>query len=155
MAPALRWTLDRLPGEAVDELTGLGKAGTLEMEGFVIEVEHASPGSDWVGIQPGTSTAKLEEMLAGLECHVFVCGHTHKAIIRNAERMLVVNVGSVGYPYDTIKRPSWALLSSSPERIEAVIHRVDYDRDAVVKDIAEVGMAMGDVMTRRLETAEM
>lgn len=155
VAHAMRWTIERIGEDTVRQLATLGKAGTLQVDGHPIEVEHASPGSDWVGIQPGTRDEQLEEMFRDRDFHCFVCGHTHKPLVKTVHGILVVNVGSVGYPYDRLHRPSWVEMTTSPERIDAVIHRVLYDREAVKKDIQEVAMPFGDVMCRRLDSARM
>jgi predicted phosphodiesterase len=153
--PALAWTIEQIPDDAVTALANLPLAGMLEGDGVGVQVEHASPGSDWVGIQPQITDERLGEMFDGFEVEGFVCGHTHKPLVRKVGGILVVNDGSVGYPYDGTPRPSWALVTVEEGRVEAEIRRVDYDRAAVKKDIEQVGMVWGDVMSRRLDTAEM
>ncbi len=155
VAPALRWTMERIGDERLDDLLELGRAGTLKVPGHVIEIEHASPGSDWVGIHPDTPDLALASMFEGIEMGAFACGHTHVPIIRRAGGVLVINDGSVGYPYDGVPEPSWALLATLQDRLECVIHRVRYDRDAVRRDMEQTGMVWSEVMARRLDTARM
>jgi predicted phosphodiesterase len=152
--PALAWTIEKLPDDSITILADLPLSGMMEGDGVAMLVEHASPGSDWVGIQPETEDGRLEEMFHGFEGEGFVCGHTHKPLVRKTGEILVVNDGSVGFPYDGVPRPSWTLVEVDGG-LTAEIRRVDYDRDAVRRDMADVGMVWGDVMSRRLETARM
>ncbi len=152
--PALAWTIEKLPDDSISIMADLPLAGMMEGEGVAVQVEHASPGSDWVGIQPEAEDGRLAEMFAGFEGEAFVCGHTHKPLVRKVGKIIVVNDGSVGFPYDGVPRPSWALVDVGGD-VTAEIRRVEYDREAVRKDIADVGMVWGDVMSRRLETARM
>ncbi|MBW2264473.1 MAG: metallophosphoesterase family protein [Deltaproteobacteria bacterium] len=152
--PALAWTIEKLSDDSITIMADLPLAGMMEGDGVALQVEHASPGSDWVGIQPEVEDERLGEMFDGFEGEAFVCGHTHKPLMRKVGEILVVNDGSVGFPYDGVPRPSWVLVEVSGG-VKAEIRRVDYDRDAVRKDIADVGMVWGDVMSMRLETAVM
>lgn len=151
---ALQWTLDQVTDDAARSLTELPSTGALEAGGVRIVAEHASPGSDWKGISLQTNTSELESMFTGFDGHAFVCGHTHMPLVRPvAERVIIVNDGSVGLPYDGVQRPSWAILEVTEQGLRAGIRRVDYDRDAVLKDIADRSMAWGEVVTRRIEQA--
>jgi putative phosphoesterase len=152
--PALAWTIDKLPDDSITIMADLPLAGMMEAEGVAVQVEHASPGSDWVGIQPEAEGGRLREMFEGFEGEAFVCGHTHKPLVRVLDGITIINDGSVGFPYDGVPRPSWALVEAAGG-VKAQIRRVDYDREAVRRDIADVGMVWGDVMTQRLETARM
>lgn len=152
--PALAWTIEKLPDDSITIMADLPLAGMMEGGGVAVLVEHASPGSDWVGIQPEATDERLEEMFQGFEAEAFVCGHTHRPLVRKVGEVLVVNDGAVGFPYDGVPRPSWVLVDLSGG-VNAEIRRVDYDRDAVRRDIEDLGMVWGDVMSRRLETAEM
>lgn len=153
--PALSWTIERLPDEAVTRLNDLPLAGMLDGDGASLHVEHGSPGSDWVGIHPDTDDARLGEIFEGFEVEGFACGHTHKPLVRTSGRILVVNDGSVGFPHDGTPRPSWALVELGQGKVKAEIRRVDYDREAVKRDMDEVGMVWREVMAKRIDTAVM
>ena len=150
--PAVAWTIDRLPDDSVSIISGLPGEAEIESEGVRIRIGHASPGSDGSGIDADTD---VDAMFEGFSAHAFACGHTHRPLVRKAGDVVVVNDGSAGYPYDGVPRPSWALLDVAGGRVEAGIRRVDYDRGAVMKDIAAVGMPMGELFARRIDTAVM
>jgi putative phosphoesterase len=151
----LLWTLEALPEKDQDWLPEISPSGLVEWSGLRVAAEHASPGSDMRGIHPEMEDTELASFLDGLDREVFVCGHTHKPLVKEAEGTLIVNDGSVGFPYDGVPQPSWALLEITDGQRRAEIHRVEYDRDAVRRDIETRDMPFGDVMIRRLQNARM
>ncbi len=154
--PALIWTLEQLPPELVDTLVELPVAGELEIGGVRFIAEHASPGSDWIGITPDTKADSLSRMFDGFEAEVFTCGHTHKPQVKRLEGgVLIINDGSVGFPYDGVPSPSWVLVDVTDDGFRAEVRRVDYDRDSVRRDMEEREMVWREVMIRRLEKASM
>lgn len=154
--PALAWTLEQLPKTFVDMVVDLPVTGELEVGGVRIVAEHASPGSDWTGITPETTEDAINLMFEGFDSHVFACGHTHKPLVRRlAGGVLIINDGSVGYPYDGEPRPSWMLVDITEAGLRTEIRRLDYDREAVKRDMEDRKMVWREVMGRRLDNAAM
>ena len=95
-------------------------------------------------------------MFEGFDSHVFACGHTHKPLVRRlAGGVLIINDGSVGYPYDGEPRPSWMLVDITEAGLRTEIRRLDYDREAVKRDMEDRKMVWREVMGRRLDNAAM
>jgi putative phosphoesterase len=86
--------------------------------------------------------AQLYERLAGLaECDVLLFGHTHKPWIQSYGGVLFVNCGSVGKPKDGDPRAGFALLElEATGQVRATIERVDYDAEAVAREVAAAGL---------------
>jgi putative phosphoesterase len=86
--------------------------------------------------------ARLYERLAGLaECDVLLFGHTHKPWIQSYGGVLFVNCGSVGKPKDGDPRAGFALLElEATGQVRATIERVDYDAEAVAREVAAAGL---------------
>ena len=61
---------------------------------------HGSPRSSLDRILATTPTAELDKMLGGHTATVMACGHTHVQMLRQHKGMLIVNVGSVGQPFE-------------------------------------------------------
>jgi putative phosphoesterase len=81
--------------------------------------------------------ARLYERLAAAEdADVLVFGHTHKPWIHEYGGVLFVNCGSVGKPKDGDPRGAFAVLDEGGGRIE----RVDYDAEAVAREVAAAGL---------------
>lgn len=61
---------------------------------------HGSPRSNEENIFATTPPNELDEMLAGYEATLMVGGHTHVQMVRQHKGTFVVNVGSVGMPFE-------------------------------------------------------
>ena len=113
-------------------------------ERLVVEVEgigqvlfcHGSPRSDEEIVTTATTEGRLQEIFAGVDQDLVVCGHTHAQFDRRVGGKRVVNAGSVGMPYQGKPVGSfWLLLGAggvSPRRS-------DYDLDLAVRRIRATG----------------
>jgi predicted phosphodiesterase len=63
---------------------------------------HGSPGSPFDKILATTPVAELDEMLNGLAAEVMAGGHTHVQMLRQHKGTLIVNPGSVGFPFEQV-----------------------------------------------------
>ncbi len=85
--------------------------------------------------------ARLYERLAAAETDpVLVFGHTHKPWVHEYGGVLFVNCGSVGKPKDGDPRGAFAVLRAGRQGVEVTIERVDYDADAVAREVAAAGL---------------
>ncbi|MFI7703786.1 metallophosphoesterase family protein [Nonomuraea sp. NPDC049480] len=106
-----QWAGERLRADQVELLAGLPARQTLEMGrlGTTLFV-HATPRSDEEMILVDSSLERWAEVLAGETAGTVVLGNTHMPFVRLADRVLVVNPGSVGMPYGKGGAAHWALL---------------------------------------------
>ena len=96
---------------------------------------HGSPRSDEEMITALTPPERLEPMLADVEEHLVVCGHTHHQFDLRAGDQRVVNAGSVGMPYEGSAGAYWLLVvDGEPEP-----QRTTYDIDAAAAAIRASG----------------
>lgn len=86
--------------------------------------------------------ARTFERIAGLaDADVLVFGHTHKPWIDTFADTLFVNCGSVGKPKDGDPRAAYAVLETSAGGgVDARIERVEYDAEAVAREVTEAGL---------------
>ena len=132
------WTYQKLNGEM----------DTLEKMPFQISIPgphdeevrfvHASMKGNREGIYPESGTAELRQKITPPPA-VLGAGHTHRPLIRQVDETLVVNVGSVGMPFDGNIRAAYGRLSTRQDRWEAEIIRLDYDRAQTERDFFETG----------------
>jgi predicted phosphodiesterase len=85
---------------------------------------------------------RLFERLAKDEtADVIVFGHTHKPWVGDCGDVSFVNCGSVGKPKDGDPRAAFAILRSDGGGVAQVtIERVEYDAQAVAREVAAVGL---------------
>ncbi|MEV0388350.1 metallophosphoesterase family protein [Nonomuraea sp. NPDC050643] len=108
--PSSQWAAGELRGDQVALLGGLPARQVVELGrlGTALFV-HATPRSDEEMILVDSSLARWAEVLAGEGADTVVVGNTHMPFVRLADRVLVVNPGSVGMPYGRYGA-QWALL---------------------------------------------
>jgi putative phosphoesterase len=111
---------------------------------------HA-PGVDrWVHVTHGTlqgnrdgiSQRVADDQLPGKVpegVDVFVTAHTHRPLERDFRGMRILNVGSVGSPFDGDPRASYGQLQYRGNHWRSRIVRLEYDRDAADREFRESG----------------
>jgi predicted phosphodiesterase len=110
--------------------------------GEEVRVVHASMHNTRDGIFPKTTDEQLREKISTLDQpapSLFCTAHTHWPLIRQLDQTLVVNVGSVGLPFDHDSRAAYAQLTWLGGAWQAEIVRLDYDRQAAEQDFFDTG----------------
>lgn len=108
-----------------------------------LRVTHASMTGNRDGIFADTPPDQLKNQIAPAPA-VFVTAHTHKAFQKQVDDTLLVNCGSVGTPADQDTRASYAQIVWENGRWHAQIIRLDYDREATIRDYQETGFLSDD-----------
>ncbi|MCK6544806.1 metallophosphoesterase family protein [Myxococcota bacterium] len=109
---------------------------SVELDGATLLLAHGSPRDPVELLWPETSDDDLRDALAGVDADVVAIGHSHRPFVRRVGDTLVVNTGTVGYPFDGDPRASFALVelsASSAPRAEATVCFVPYPVDAHVR----------------------
>lgn len=84
---------------------------------------------------------RLYERLAAAEtAGTLVFGHTHKPWVRDFGGVRFVNCGSVGKPKDGDPRGAFAVLEAAEGHVDVTIERVEYDAEAVAREVAAAGL---------------
>jgi putative phosphoesterase len=143
-----RWTYQQLNKE-VTPLKAWPFSLSLSMRGREIRVAHASMRHNRDCVFVETPDETLREQIGPRNPAVFVVGHTHKPLIRELNGTTVVNVGSVGLPFDGDIRACYAQVVQQGPDWKAEIIRLDYDQPLADRDFAETTfMAEGGALTR-------
>ena len=136
------WTYQKLNGQ-IDSLQTMpfqiSIPGPANSE---IRVVHASMRNNRDGIYPESSDAELRIKIAPGPA-VLCVGHTHRPLIRQVDESLVVNVGSVGIPFDGDRRACYAQVTRKNLLWQAKIIRLDYDRAKTEQDYFSSGFISG------------
>jgi len=98
-----------------------------ELAGIRVLLTHASPASNEEPLTPQTPESRLEELAAGANVDLVVCGHSHQPFARQAAGVWFVNTGSVGRADDGDPRACYAVLELETGSLKAQHHRVAYD----------------------------
>jgi predicted phosphodiesterase len=153
-----RWTAD-LTRDSVEWVKGLPIATTLTgPKELSIIIAHGSPRSNDEGFFPTTPETKAAEMIGSNPPALLCVGHSHIPLIRRINTTLLVNVGSVGFPFDGDHRASYGVINWGRNRWEIDIRRVEYSVDKVVEEFDRVNFYEGagplsHLIRRELESA--
>ncbi|MBK1724726.1 metallophosphoesterase family protein [Thiocystis violacea] len=103
-----------------------------------VHVTHGTMGSNRQGITSGISDEELRPVIPP-DVALFVTAHTHRPLTRVVDGTPILNVGSVGSPFDGDPRGSYALLEMRPSGWHWDIVRFDYDRTRAEQDFHALG----------------
>ncbi|EXJ14663.1 metallophosphoesterase family protein [Imhoffiella purpurea] len=133
------WTLEQIRPR-LDDLRGWPDHLCFDAEGDAswVHVTHGTLNSNRQGI-----TASLpDEDLAGAvpdDVALFVTAHTHRPLLRRFQDVPILNVGSVGSPFDGDPRGSYARLEWRDGEWHWEIIRFEYDRERADRDFQHSG----------------
>jgi predicted phosphodiesterase len=111
-------------------------------DGGWVHITHGSMLGNRAGISRSVPDTMLDERLPDA-ISLFVGGHTHKVHRRNYRGVEVVNVGSVGSPFDCDDRASYGRFEFRNGRWRTDIVRLAYDRAATERDFEDSGFIDG------------
>jgi len=109
-----------------------------ETESSWVHVAHGSMAGNRVGVSATVTDAELLRRLPE-EISLFVGAHTHKPLQRRLGSIRILNVGSVGSPFDSDVRASYGQLEFRGGRWHTRIIRLPYDRARTERDFVESG----------------
>jgi len=111
---------------------------------------HAGPADSWVHVTHGSMAGNRDGISASVQDEdlserlprdvaLFVCAHTHKPLERRLGDMQILNVGSVGSPFDGDVRACYGQLELQNGRWRTRIQRLPYDRARTERDFLDSG----------------
>ncbi len=111
---------------------------------------HGSTRNSWVQVSHGTMAGNRNGITAAVpdealhdklpeDIDLFVTAHTHRPLTRHYKGTDILNVGSVGSPFDGDIRASYGQLEFHNGRWRTRIQRLDYDRARTRRDFLESG----------------
>lgn len=149
------WTHAQV-AQRIREIAALPEQLQLAVPAGPLVVYHASVRHDRDGVLRRSSDDELRQQIDPAAA-IFCVGHTHMPFTRRVDDTLLVNVGSVGLPFDGDTRAAYAQLTDGAGGWRASIVRLPYDLAAAEWAYRESGMLdfvgpIGDLMLRELQT---
>ena len=123
---ASRWMAAELSPADVEWIEGLPETLRSAVEPALLLV-HGTPESANAGLGPWTDDDELRRHLSATGAEVLVCGHTHRPMDRRLPEGRVINVGSVGLPFNRDRRAQYALFRRRAGGWEVEPRQVEYD----------------------------
>jgi putative phosphoesterase len=127
-------------------------AASIELGGARFYLTHGTP-IDTLGgqLNPATcSESELHALLDGISADVIVLGHTHVPAIRQFDRRVIVNPGSLGQPRYGSPDATYAVWEDGHIQIK----HLHYDHDATIQRLrlAPLGPEVAEQLSGILET---
>jgi len=151
---ASRWMAAELRGSDVPYLESLPFSLRSRQLPHLLLV-HASPRSNNDGIGPWTSERRMHRHLDAIEESVLVCGHTHRPLHHRFSDGHVVNVGSVGLPFNGDQRAQYAIFEVVAGKTEIEFRQVGYDLNSIFQIYETSGFLASGGVTARLLILEL
>jgi predicted phosphodiesterase len=149
------WTAGQLGDAGLRFLAGLPPTQLLYFgRRHVVLAAHGSPRDDEENVRTDTPDADLVTMFGDLPYNLLLCAHTHQPFDRVVAGRRIVNVGSVGLPFDGDPRAGYALIDlQTGGGYQVSLRRVAYDVEAVVQQLLAVDHPAATVGAYNLRTA--
>lgn len=142
------WIASQLSNESIDYLRELPTQLNLEVEGIQIHAFHATPDSLFEVVPPTASDETILEKLVPSEADLYIYAHIHKPYIRFINGKCIVNIGSVGLPFDGLNKASYSIVEINESSIQTSNVRVNYDVQKVVEQYKNVEYPNAEMMSR-------
>lgn len=134
------WTLSELEPADVDYLNNLPTQLNGEVGGSSFFAFHATPDSLFEIVQPDSSEEHLKNKFQfRMDCDIYLYAHIHRPYIRYFGGKVVINIGSVGLPFDGLAKSSYAIVEMENGNVRTSIERVEYDVEKVVQLYTDKG----------------
>jgi predicted phosphodiesterase len=151
---AARWMAAELSESQVPYLESLPMS--LRSETMpTVRLVHGTPTSNCDGIGPWTSDARMVDHLTSIDEEILVCAHTHRPLDRRFSTGRVINVGSVGLPFNRDQRAQYVVLDDDSGELEAEFRRVEYDLDEILAVYDSSGFLTAGGITAQLLVLEL
>ncbi|QYR22528.1 metallophosphoesterase family protein [Paenibacillus sp. sptzw28] len=148
------WTISRLDRHDIDYLDRLPTTLDLNVEGVTISAFHATPESLFEIVPPDAGDEFLKgKLMSAAEADVFIYAHIHRPYIRYIEGKVLINTGSVGLPFDGLRKASYAIIEVNGGRIGTSIERVPFDAEEVIRRYANEHYPNSEMMARLIRKA--
>jgi predicted phosphodiesterase len=151
---ASRWMAAELTDTDVAYIDSLPFSITSQLEPR-LRLVHGSPRSNNEGLGPWSSDKEIEKHFESVAEPVLVCAHTHRPLEHYFDKGMVINVGSVGLPFNGDRRAQYAIFHIDGPDLEVEFRQVDYDLDDTLAIYESTGFLEQGGVTARLLRMEL
>jgi len=133
------WIVSRLDEEDIRYLDELKTELTLEVEGTKIHAFHATPESLFDIVLPSATDEVVQHtFMQENNVDLYIYAHIHKPYIKYINGKIVMNIGSVGLPFDGVRKASYGIIEIDKGKVSTSIERVPYDYEKVMRQYDEL-----------------
>ena len=147
------WALSQLDDDDLNYLDELPISIKQQVDNIKIFAFHATPQDLFEVVTPDAPDEIYDQKIFLNDADIYFYGHIHKAYIRYIKGKTVVNLGSVGMPFDGVTKASYALLDSSEDGVQTSIIKVTYDMKKVIRQIKDSDYPNKDFLVDVIKSA--
>lgn len=148
------WIASRLDDDDLHYLQGLPTELKLSLtDSLDLYACHATPESLFEIVLPDQTNDQLQAKMMTRPATIYVYAHIHLPYVRYVNGRCLVNIGSVGLPFDGLAHSSYAIVEAEGERYRVTIERVPYDTERVIQQYIESDYPNKDVMCEAIRHA--
>lgn len=148
------WIVSQLAQSDIQYLDNLPKEIKVTVEGMSFYAFHATPDSLFDIILPNVDDETLQlKMMSFVEANLYVYAHIHRPYIRYLSGKVIMNIGSVGLPFDGLTKASYGMVEINEDGFRTSIERVDFDIEKVIHQYREKDYPNADMMIQVLRNA--
>ncbi|MCT2537903.1 metallophosphatase family protein [Aquibacillus koreensis] len=150
------WTVAQLNQADIEYLSNLPTELKFEEQGVAFHAFHATPTSLFDVVLPHTEDTEIEaQLMTAHQADVYLYGHIHKAYTRFINGKTIMNLGSVGLPFDGVTKASYATVDLDGGSIRPTIHKVSYDYEKTINKYHEVNYPNTTLMENIVRNASL
>lgn len=151
------WAVGKLEDSDLQYLASLPEQHNVQLtDQLEVTCFHATPNSLFEVVQPDEEDDVLRQKLSldGSGANIVLYGHIHKAYVRFVEGKAVVNLGSVGLPFDGINQSSYVIVEGEGSNFSISHQRVKFETEKVIALLDEVDYPNKPFLVQVLKTAK-
>ncbi|CRK81270.1 metallophosphoesterase family protein [Neobacillus massiliamazoniensis] len=150
-----QWTVDQLEPTDIDYLESLPTQLQVNVDGIEIVSFHATPDSLFDVVLPNAEDEKIESrLMKPADANIYVYAHIHKPYIRYINGKVIMNIGSVGLPFDGLTKASYGLIEIENGNYRTSIERVSFDLEKVIHAYQKVNYPNAEMMIEIIKNAK-
>ncbi|MCR4337505.1 MAG: YfcE family phosphodiesterase [Candidatus Omnitrophica bacterium] len=130
---SFQWTHRQLSVSTKRYLAALPEKMVLQRQSVRFLLVHGSPEAIDEPLTKDTPRRRFQELASAVNADIVLCGHTHEYFLKTFNGKKFINPGSVGRPFDSDPRASYAVLTMENKKVQVKNIRIAYD----VKRVAE------------------
>ena len=149
------WTLAQLDADCIEYLRNLPTELKMDIGNLKVHAFHATPNSLFNVVLPDESDEMLQNKLMEQDADIYLYAHIHKPFIRYINGKCIMNIGSVGLPFDGLKKSSYGLLEIKEDGWQTSIVRVNYEISQVITMFKESDYPNTEQLMKILNTGSL
>lgn len=149
------WIANKLDEADFNYLRDLPTELHLQINGVSVHAFHATPESLFEIVPPHADDDTIETKLVKEQnTELYIYAHIHKPYIRHVGGKVIINIGSVGLPFDGVQKAAYCIVDVSETGYSTSIERVSFDIEKVIQQYEQADYPNKEMMANVLRNAK-